>query len=58
MTQVKLKKNIRYALCSCNQSAKYPFCDGAHRKHNALNKSQYKSIKIICKTDTELMINP
>ena len=36
----------------------YPFCDGAHRNYNMLNKTNYKSMKIIPKKDTTLIVNP
>ena len=58
MTKVTLQKNTRYALCSCKQSSKYPFCDGAHRDYNMLNNTNYKSIKIVSDNDTTLIINP
>ena len=58
MLKINLKKDVRYALCTCNKSAKYPFCDGAHRNYNMLNKTNYKSMKIIPKNDTTLIMNP
>ena len=58
MKKVTIEKNKRYALCSCNQSSKYPFCDGAHRDYNMLHNTNYKSIKIVAETDTKLSFNP
>jgi len=33
--QVALKKDERYAWCTCSHSSNQPFCDGSHRAHNA-----------------------
>ena len=54
MTKILLKKNQRYAICSCGQTKKHPFCDGEHRVYNQKNNTQYKSIKIIPETDVIL----
>ena len=54
--EMNLKKDTRYALCSCNQSSKYPFCDGVHKKYNMLHGTSYKSIKITPKSDIILTI--
>jgi len=56
MTKIQLKKGQRYALCTCNQSNKYPLCDGLHREYNLKNNTNYKSIKIIPEADVTLNI--
>ena len=30
--KVELVKDKKYAFCTCGESAKQPFCDGAHKK--------------------------
>ncbi len=54
--KIHLQKDQRYALCTCNQSNKYPLCYGAHREYNLKNNSHYKSIKIIPESDVDLNI--
>ena len=46
MKKVKLYKEKKYSICSCGMSKALPFCDNAHRKYNAKNETQYKSVKI------------
>ena len=42
----KIKKNVKYSICSCGKSDKLPYCDNNHRKYNAENNCSYKSVKI------------
>ena len=51
---IKLKKDIKYSLCTCGLSRKLPLCDNAHRQHNVKNKVNYKSLKIRAKEDVNL----
>ena len=43
---IKIKKNVKYSLCSCGKSKKLPYCDNAHREYNAQNNCSYKSVKV------------
>ena len=43
---IKLKKDIKYSLCTCGLSKELPLCDNAHRQYNAKNKVNFKSLKI------------
>ena len=43
---IKIKKNVKYSLCSCGKSNKLPYCDNAHRAYNVANNCSYKSIKV------------
>jgi len=52
--KIKLKKNVRYSICTCGASLKLPFCNNEHRQYNKINKSEYKSLKIISNKDVEL----
>ena len=55
--EIKLKANKQYSLCSCGLSESLPFCDNSHRKFNAENEIEYKSVKIISKQDTIIEVN-
>ena len=50
--EIKLKAGKKYSICSCGLSGSLPFCDNAHRKFNAENNIEYKSVKITSKKDT------
>ena len=52
--RLKMKKNVKYSVCSCGLSLKLPFCDNQHRKYNEINNTDYKSIKIISSNDIEI----
>ena len=49
--ELKLKKNIKYSICSCGLSDKLPYCDNNHREYNKKNNTSYKSVKIYLKED-------
>ena len=51
---IKLKKNIKYSLCTCGFSKKLPLCDNAHREYNEKNKVSFKSLKICSKQEVSL----
>ena len=53
--RIKIKKGVKYSICTCSLSNKMPFCDNAHRLHNAKNNTDYKSLKII--PDSDCIIN-
>ena len=46
---IKLKKNIKYSICSCGKSNKLPYCDNKHREINKQKNSSYKSVKVLLK---------
>ena len=50
--EIKLKAGKRYKICSCGLSQTLPFCDNAHREFNAINNTEYKSVKITPDSDT------
>ena len=43
---IKVKKNVKYSICSCGKSDKLPYCNNNHREYNAANNCSYKSVKI------------
>ena len=43
--RLKIKKGVKYSICTCSLSNKMPFCDNAHRSYNAKNNADYKFIK-------------
>ena len=47
MEKIKIHKGRKYSICSCGLSKQLPFCDNEHREYNALNGTDYKSIKLI-----------
>ena len=49
--EIKLKAGKKYSICSCGLSGSLPFCDNAHRKFNAENDTEYKSVKITPEDD-------
>ena len=53
---VKLLEGKRYSFWSCGLSKNLPYCDNAHREYNAKEGTDYKSLKIFPKEDTEVMV--
>ena len=35
--RIKIKKNVKYSICSCGYSKKIPYCDNQHRIYNQKN---------------------
>ena len=54
MKKIKLHKGRKYSICSCGVSKTLPFCDNSHRSFNENNGTNYKSIKIVAETTTEV----
>tara|TARA_B100000686_G_C15812137_1_gene489479 strand:+ start:145 stop:354 length:210 start_codon:yes stop_codon:yes gene_type:complete len=52
--RIKIKKNVKYSICSCGYSKKIPYCDNQHRIYNQKNNMNYKSVKIYATEDTEI----
>lgn len=42
--KIKVEKGVTYFLCSCEKSARYPLCDGAH-KGTGMKSICYTSFK-------------
>ena len=53
---IKLKAGKKYSICSCGLSESLPFCDNTHRKFNAANNMEYKSVKITPEKDTIIKV--
>ena len=56
MEKIKIHKGRKYSICSCGLSKQLPFCDNEHREYNALNGTDYKSIKLITEETTILYL--
>ena len=54
--EIKLKAGKKYSICSCGFSNVLPYCDNAHREHNSVNKTEYKSVKITPDEDTKIEV--
>ena len=52
--RIKIKKNVKYSICSCGYSKKIPYCDNQHRIYNQKNNINYKSEKIYANEDIEI----
>ena len=57
MEKIKIHKGKKYSICSCGLSKQLPFCDNEHREYNALNGTDYKSIKLIAEETTIINFN-
>ena len=55
--EIIIKKGKRYSICTCGASNVLPFCDGRHRELNKKEACNYKSIKIISKNDTKIIVH-
>jgi CDGSH-type Zn-finger protein len=55
--RIKIKKNVKYSICSCGYSKKLPYCDNQHRLYNQENNTDYKSVKIYPDNDTSIQLS-
>ena len=55
--RIKIKKNVKYSICSCGYSKKLPYCDNQHRLHNQENNTDYKSVKIYPDKDVSIQLS-
>ncbi len=46
LAQVVVEPGSSIFLCMCGQSARWPYCDGAHRAYNAANGTSFASFKV------------
>jgi len=51
---IKLKSGEKYSICTCGKSNNIPYCDNEHRNLNEKKLTNYKSLKIIPKSDIEI----
>ena len=54
--EIKLKSGKKYSICSCGFSNVLPYCDNTHRKHNSIDETEYKSVKITPEKDTLIRV--
>lgn len=52
--KVSVLKGKKYSFCTCGLSLSLPYCDNEHREYNLKNNTNYKSLKIVASTDSEL----
>jgi len=55
-TAVPVKAGDTLYLCSCGQSASFPYCDGSHRALNAAKGTSFKPIKHAVEADDTLYL--
>ena len=55
--RIKIKKNVKYSICSCGYSKKLPYCDNQHRKYNQKNNTDYKSVKLFPANDVAIEVS-
>lgn len=55
--KVVLKAGQKVKICTCGESKKLPYCDHTHREYNEKEGTNYKSVKICPKEDTEVEIS-
>ena len=54
--KIKLNAGKKYSICSCGLSKSLPYCDNKHREFNAVNGTEYKSVKITPDNDTSIIV--
>ena len=54
--KIKVEKGRKYNLCSCGKSKVIPICDNSHRECNKQKNTNYKSVKVWSKKNTELYV--
>ena len=54
--KIKLFEGKRYSFCRCGLSKNLTYCDNAHRVYNEKEGTDYKSLKIFAKEDTEVLV--
>ena len=52
--RLKIKKDVKYSICTCGFSKKLPFCDNEHRIYNEKNNTVFKSMKIKSSKNTSI----
>ena len=52
--RLKIKKDVKYSICTCGFSKKLPFCDNEHRIYNEKNNTVFKSMKIKSSENTNI----
>jgi len=52
--KITIKKGETCKICTCGKSKIMPICDDTHRELNSLNGTNFKSLKITPREDTEL----
>ena len=55
--RLKIKKDVKYSICTCGFSKKLPFCDNEHRSYNKKNNTIYKSIKVKSSNNTNIVFS-
>ena len=56
MKKIKVEKGRVYSVCSCGKSKVIPTCDNSHRECNEQKDTNYKSVKVWSKKNTELYV--
>jgi CDGSH-type Zn-finger protein len=55
--KISVSKGKKYSICTCGLSQSLPYCDNEHREFNHKNNTNYKSLKIVANSDSELELS-
>ena len=55
--RLKIKKGVKYSICTCGESNSMPFCDNSHRLYNIKHNVEFKSLKICTDKDVTITLS-
>ena len=55
--EIHLRAGEKCSICTCGKSKNLPYCDNEHKKLNEEKGTNYKSLKIVSKQDTDIFVH-